>query len=531
VPQLSRTGLMALGGLFALALAAALFGHPYLGTASSFSGALMLLAYARLVYLLLELRRHRLEFTWRRIEGNDPVAGGHVDLELWFHNHSVLSWRGVRVQFVGPSALVAPPLEVDLPRQAAVAVTLRLRAARAGAWRAWGAYLRFEDAAGLFQVVPYCPRPLSIRVRLPPGPAVGARLTTGPAEGGTRTRRQRGLGTDLREIREHRHGDPFRRIAWKASARLGHLMVREFEAEVRVPVMLAVDVSPSMREGPPGLAPFDQALRAAYAFAQAALAEGDPVGLATFSGRCLTLIPPRLETGQLRQIEEALLTAAIDLPVEDVADGRVGVLRTLATHLIREEGLRVEPDLSGPGDDVLLDVVATRVLERLHRQGRIASLPVDETERLRIFVLTHGLELPPALRESWLPREQGLAKTISVVARGAKSKVLMLVLSDLAGVREGAVVARAVAQARTRLRVAVVVPSGSPLDLPASRRAARRARIDLGLVELAASQERRAMVRALTRAGATVFFASPTDDLRGLLARTASCRETLRHAL
>jgi uncharacterized protein (DUF58 family) len=531
MPLLTRTGLAAMGGLSALALAAALTGHPYLGIATLLSGALMLLAYARLALLLFELKRHRLEFTWRRLEGGDPPAGGYAELELYFRNHSVLSWKGVRVQFVGPSALVAPPLEVDLPRQAGIAITLRVHAVRAGPWMAWGAYLRFGDAAGLFRVTPYCPRPLPIRVRPPPSLTAGARPTSAPAEGGARTRRQRGLGTDLREIREHRHGDPFRRIAWKASARLGRLMVREFEAEVRVPVMLAVDVSPSMREGPPGAAPLDQALRAAYAFAQAALGEGDPVGLATFSGRCLTMIPPRLQAGQLRQIEEALLAATVDVPLDDVEDGRVGVLRTLATHLIREEGLRVAPDLSGPGDDVLIDVTATRVLERLRRQGRIASLPVDETERLRIFVLAHGLELPPAPREAWLPRERGLAETLSAATSGTRSRILMLVISDLAGIRDGAALARAVARARARLRVAVVVPSRPPVGLPASRRAARQIRIDAGLMDLAASRERRAVVSALTRAGAAALSASPTDDLRALLARAASYRETIRHAL
>ena len=33
--------------------------------------------------------------------------------------------------------------------------------------------------------------------------------------------RRRGLSGELREIREHTHGDPFKFIAWKATARRG----------------------------------------------------------------------------------------------------------------------------------------------------------------------------------------------------------------------------------------------------------------------------------------------------------------------
>ena len=39
-----------------------------------------------------------------------------------------------------------------------------------------------------------------------------------------------GSGTELRELRELRPGDPFKSIAWKASARSGKLLVREVES-------------------------------------------------------------------------------------------------------------------------------------------------------------------------------------------------------------------------------------------------------------------------------------------------------------
>src|SRR6185369_7267557 len=50
-----------------------------------------------------------------------------------------------------------------------------------------------------------------------------------------------GTGTELYELREHVSGDPFKRIAWKASARRGQLLVREFEREDRDVVWLVLD--------------------------------------------------------------------------------------------------------------------------------------------------------------------------------------------------------------------------------------------------------------------------------------------------
>jgi hypothetical protein len=77
---------------------------------------------------------------------------------------------------------------------------------------------------------------------------------------GQRTVRQVGLGSDLREIREHIPGDPFKRIAWKATARMRKLMVREFESEIVVTHWLLLDVSSTMRAGGPGRSKLDYGL-------------------------------------------------------------------------------------------------------------------------------------------------------------------------------------------------------------------------------------------------------------------------------
>lgn len=69
--------------------------------------------------------------------------------------------------------------------------------------------------------------------------AAGGRLLHGRS-------RQRGDGVDLRALRTYREGDPQRAVHWKASAKLGKLMVRETERETQPAHSLFVDPSPNL---------------------------------------------------------------------------------------------------------------------------------------------------------------------------------------------------------------------------------------------------------------------------------------------
>ena len=53
--------------------------------------------------------------------------------------------------------------------------------------------------------------------------------------------RRRGIAGELRELRQHSHGDPFKLIAWKATAKRGQLMVRDLETEIVSSVTVLVD--------------------------------------------------------------------------------------------------------------------------------------------------------------------------------------------------------------------------------------------------------------------------------------------------
>ncbi len=153
-------------------------------------------------------------------------------------NRDSLAARYVKLRAVASSQLdvrIEPPAG-EVAASGRLKVKVRIRTPRVGQHGVHGLALEVHGASGLFEVPltfanPYgievLPRPFATYLMQPRG----GRSHLVAASG--RPGRTRGEGSDLRELREHQPGDPFRRIAWKASAKRGQLMVRDFEREER----------------------------------------------------------------------------------------------------------------------------------------------------------------------------------------------------------------------------------------------------------------------------------------------------------
>lgn len=106
------------------------------------------------------------------------------------------------------------------------------------------------------------------------------------AEIGIKTYRQRGEGTDFKQLAEYHVGDAIRRIDWKATLRSGKLMVRQYQNERDQCVMLLIDCGRRMRaddrQQDVGTTHFDQILNAVMLLTYVALKQGDAVGAMTF---------------------------------------------------------------------------------------------------------------------------------------------------------------------------------------------------------------------------------------------------------
>jgi uncharacterized protein (DUF58 family) len=106
------------------------------------------------------------------------------------------------------------------------------------------------------------------------------------AQIGIKAYRQRGEGTDFKQLSEYNVGDAVRHIDWKASQRFEKPIVRQFQNERDQCVLLLIDAGRRMRadEGNDGIGAshFDQVLNATMLLTYVALKHGDAVGALTF---------------------------------------------------------------------------------------------------------------------------------------------------------------------------------------------------------------------------------------------------------
>ncbi|MBD3254474.1 MAG: DUF58 domain-containing protein [Candidatus Lokiarchaeota archaeon] len=100
---------------------------------------------------------------------------------------------------------------------------------------------------------------------------------------GVQRSKQKGLGSDFYGMRRYVFGDQFRLIDWKASARMQKLIVKEFETERDVTVIVMVDSSSTMAGGAIDNTKFEYSIRACMLLTKVALTRRDNVGVFTFS--------------------------------------------------------------------------------------------------------------------------------------------------------------------------------------------------------------------------------------------------------
>jgi hypothetical protein len=243
--------------------------------------------------------------------------------------------------------------------------------------------------------------------------------------------RRRGGGTELHELREHQSGDPFKAIAWKASARRGRLMVKEVEQEVQEARWLVLDVSGTMRGGPLGSRKLDHAIDLAAMEATDAVKAGDRVGLVAFDRRSVTQVPLGEGAAQRIRIYEALLsmTELVDADLTDLSE--TSLVAQVARYVRRQDGIDF-----GRGSNVDLPGLITHVERGLVREDRDKRasereiLAADRGSRtLRRFCRTRGLPLPHLAHPIEHEKTDALIASLTWVAQ-ARTPSSILVCTD-----------------------------------------------------------------------------------------------------
>ncbi|MGE0352056.1 MAG: DUF58 domain-containing protein [Gemmatimonadales bacterium] len=128
-------------------------------------------------------------------------------------------------------------------------------------------------------------------------------------EAGRRSVRRIGEGRVFETLREWVPGDDTRTIDWKATARRGKVMARQYEDERRQPVMLVLDAGRLMTAEIDGVPRLESAIDAALHLAYSVVEHDDDVGLMIFADEVQVFLPPGRGRRALRAVLDGLAAA------------------------------------------------------------------------------------------------------------------------------------------------------------------------------------------------------------------------------
>jgi uncharacterized protein (DUF58 family) len=388
----------------------------------AWGGALIVgLQIARGVTLLsvAKVRAAGFEMLWRERRRSVRIARGEVvELQAEVRNRDSRAARYVHLRSVHSPLLelrIDPPLG-EVPAGGRLSVTISVTSERVGRHGIHGLSLEVRGSPGLYEVPLTFSNPFGVEVmprayRTRTKPALGGRSRSRADMGGAGKRA--GGNYDLREVREYQSGDPYKRIAWKASGRRARLMVREFDLEERDVIWLMLDASVELWSGVVGASPLDLAIDQVAAMAEHQLELGNRVGLCIVAARRLTWIKPETRPGHAAHIMEALAFHTgcydSDRSTFDEADVAARVLE----HLRPLEPQLVENVRSGN-----LDRVARRASPALRRAPFVVPPPFASTAReqvLRHYLASFGIDSPARLEPDRPKTDQQLLEAVKEV--------------------------------------------------------------------------------------------------------------------
>lgn len=129
---------------------------------------------------------------------------------------------------------------------------------------------------------------------------------------GLRRSKMLGHGREFERLRDYVPDDSLRHIDWKATARRGSLITREYNVEQSQNIMIMLDLGRTMAsrtadtDGQLGMSKADYAINASVLLAHVAAMSDDRVGLFCFAGSPIAYLPPGKGAGQASALMESL---------------------------------------------------------------------------------------------------------------------------------------------------------------------------------------------------------------------------------
>jgi len=200
--------------------------------------------------------------------------------------------------------------------------------------------------------------------------------------------RRLGEGRLFESLRDFVPGDDPRHIDWKATARRRKVITRQFEAERRQQVLLAIDAGRLLTAEVAGTARMDYMVQAALELAFAAAQHDDNVGVMVFADGVKHFVAPQRGRRGLKQVLDVLAEVTPSLVEPDYP----GAFRYLAARNRKRA----------------LTVVFTDVIDRFASEALVANLATLRPRHLPLAVTLRNPELdglaaarPAAVAGAW----------------------------------------------------------------------------------------------------------------------------------
>ena len=202
------------------------------------------------------------------------------------------------IDFMGASKMIT----VRLPPRQEIVETYNLKSYRRGSFSFGAVFYRITGPLGLIQRQGKVDLPQPVLV-LPDMTGEGSRdlqlALAGAFQAGRRKALRRGEGSEFESLRDHQRDDDFRHIDWKASAKRGKLISRQYETERDQRLMILLDTGRLMSPKIGSYRKLDYAINAAVHLAQIALHKGDWVGYAIFNDELRAFAEPKKGQAQM----------------------------------------------------------------------------------------------------------------------------------------------------------------------------------------------------------------------------------------
>ncbi|HET7542828.1 MAG TPA: DUF58 domain-containing protein [Polyangiaceae bacterium] len=513
-----------LAGTALVAVAAGLLMQS--GPVVAWAGALLVgLALARAVteFSVNRIRNAGFEMLWRGEARSARTSRGELlEIEAEVRNRDSRAARfvGLRAVYAPELAIEIVPAQGEVPAAGRLRVVLRVSGKRVGRYGIHGLSLEVQGNPGLYEVPLTFANPFGVEV-MPRAYQAFAHQARGgrshrAAEHG-RPGPAVGDGEQLRELREHRSGDALRRVAWKATAKRGRLMVREYEREERDVVWFVLDASVELGAGNPGHTPLDRAIDEVSGFATMHAARGDRIGLCVVAARTLHMLTP--DRGPTHTARMLSLLSQVATFVD--AD-RSGLDEADVAARVLEHMRPLDPNAADRVRSSELERIARRA-DRLRQRAPFEAYEVlsgSRSERsLRRYLLAFGLTSPARLEPDRPRTDLELIRVLSELSRNKPRPSLIYVWSPTPDPTSRGALERALAHHARRRHELRWVPMRFDLDLERAAPGTSQAVLTALVAQARAAHERGAA--ALARLGIKLLRVRSTSRVGVALASLA----------